>query len=253
METSIDMPDARTRPEIGCPQCGAAIRMPHSADFIRCASCGSILVLAQGVLLHVLRERVCVTREQAPGILQAWLKKQGFESALAPVVGELQHFPFLRVKREDDEHVAPLEALPSPALAQLASAPTEMIESPDPLEGMDWGVLDAAIGAALTDPATKSVQVEVRAYYPAKYALGREVPTWFSALVGAGQGPVYPDALPARSGVFTGSLQWYLLGLAVVLVAEAWAVPGLLPALLAIVATAVAFGAVALLKGFRRE
>jgi hypothetical protein len=253
METTTNTGSGPAHPEVDCPQCGAPIQVPHNADFIRCGSCGSTLVLAQGVLMHVLLERVCVTREQAAGILQAWVDKQGFESKVAPSVGELSLFPFVRVKRENEEHVSPLGALPSPAVAQLAHAPTELVETADPVDGMDQAALEVVVGAALADPATKGVQVEVRGYYPARYAVGKETATRFSAVIGAGQGPVYPDTLPPRSGDFMGRLQWYLLGLAAVLVIEAVAVPRVWPALLAIVLTAAVFCAVLFARGFGRE
>jgi hypothetical protein len=253
METTTNTGNGPAHPEVDCPQCGAPVRLPHDADFVRCGSCGSTLVLAQGVLTHVLLERVCVTREQAAGILQAWVNQQGFESKVAPTVGELSSFPFVRVKREVDEHVAPLGALPSPAVAQLAHSPTELVETADPVEGIDQAALEAVLSSALADPATQGVQVEVRGYYPARYAVGQEVPTRFSAVIGAGTGPVYPDTLPPRSGDFMGRLQWYLLGLAAVLVVEAVAVPGVWPALLAIVLTAAAFCAILFTRGFGRE
>jgi hypothetical protein len=253
METTTNTGNGLAHPEVGCPQCGAPIQVPHNADFVRCSSCGSTLVLAQGVLTHVLLERVCVTREQAIGILQAWVNKQSFESKVAPTVGELSFFPFVRVKRESDEHVTPLGALPSPAVAQLAHAPTELAETAEPVDGIDQAALEAVLGVASADPATKSVQVEVRGYYPARYAVGQETSARFSAVIGAGQGPVYPDTLPSRSGNFIGRVQWYLLGLALVLVAEAVAVPGVLPALLAIFLTAAVFCAVLFTRGFGRE
>jgi LSD1 subclass zinc finger protein len=253
MENTANTGNGLAHSEIGCPQCGAPVRLPHNADFIRCASCKSTLVLAQGVLTHVLRERVCVTREQATGILEAWLDKQAYASTVPPTVGELLFFPFVRIQREDEEHVAPLGALPSPAVAQLPYAPTELVETSDPVDGIDQAALGAVIGAALADPKTKGVQVEVRGYYPARYAVSQEVPTRFSAVIGAGQGPVYPDTLPPRSGGSVGRLQWYLLGLAVLLVAEAAAVPGLWTALLAIVATATVFCAIGYVTGFSRE
>jgi hypothetical protein len=224
--------------EAACPQCGAPVRLPHNAEFFPCPSCRSILVLAQGVLTHVLHDRVCVTREQAAGILKAWLDKQGFVPTVTPAVGELRSFPFIRVKRDEEERVAPLGSPPSPAVGQLAYAPTELVEVSGPVEGIDRVTLETATAVALADPRTTEVQIEVHSYYQADYAVGDGVSTRFSAVIGAGQGSVYPDALPPRSGRSMGRLQWYLLGIAVILVAEAAAVPGLWPALIAIVATA---------------
>jgi hypothetical protein len=253
MEATTNMSNGRSRPEIGCPQCAAPVQVPHNAGFIHCASCGSTLVLAQGVLTHVLRERACVTRVQAAGILEAWLNKQAYVSTAPPVVNEVRFFPFVRIDREDEERVAPLGPLPSPAVARLAHAPTELVEAAEPVDGIDHAALEAAIGDALADPVTKGVQVEVRGYYPASYAVGDEAPTRFSAVIGAGQGPVYPDTLPPRSGGSVGRLQWSLLVLAVVLVAEAVAVPGLWLALLAIVVTAAVSFGILHVAGFGRE
>lgn len=253
MDTTTNAGNGLAHPGLGCPQCGAPVQVPHNADFIRCASCKSTLVLAQGVLTHVLRERVCVTREQATGILEAWLGKQAYVSTVPPTVGELRFFPFVRVQREDEERVVPLGALPSPAVAQLAHAPTELAETSEPVDGIDRAALEVVIGAALADPETRGLQVEVRGYYPARYVVSQNLATRFSAVIGAGQGPVYLDTLPPRPGSSIGRLQWYLLGLAVVLVAEAAAVPGLWPALLAIVATAAVFCAIGFLMGFSGE
>ncbi|MCL5736306.1 MAG: hypothetical protein M1274_12080 [Actinobacteria bacterium] len=240
---------------MSCPQCGAPVWLPHDADFTQCTSCGSVLAAVQGVLAHVLREEVRVTREQAAGILEAWLSGEGYDSAdvtpagkkfsapiAAPVVDELHLFPFMRVKGEADERITPLGALPSPAVAQFGYAPGELVEATLPLKEIDQATLGSAVAAALAEPRITAVQVEMRGYYPAQYALvGDGVATRYSVAIGAGQGAVYPDSLPPRSPHAARSPQWYLLGLAVALVAEAVAIPELWPAILAIVATATVF------------
>lgn len=238
--------------EIGCPQCGSPVRMPHDADVTRCAFCGSTLVLARGVLTHLLRERIGVTRDQAAAVLQAWLARQDYAAVSVKVVDELRFFPFLRVTREVDELVVPLAALPSPAVGLLAHAPTELLESDRAVEGVDQDELDAALSVALADPETRSLQLEERGYYAARFTIGDEIRTNCSAVVGAGRGAVYPDALPLRAERSVARLGWYLMGLAVVLVAEAIAIPGVWPALVAIVLTAGIFSWAMLSRGTAR-
>jgi hypothetical protein len=237
----VETLDSITHAEVGCPQCGAPVRLPHEGDFFRCASCGSTLVLVQGSPAHVLREHVGVTREQASGILEAWLAKQAYVATSAPAVGEVRFVPFLRVRTEDEERVVALVAVPSPAVARLAHAPAELVETEGPVEGLDRDSLRSVVAAALDHPDTRAVQVEIRAYYPARYAVAGQETHACSAVVGAGQGTVYPDTLPARSLRSDSRLRWYLLGLAVALIVEAVAVPGVWQAVIVIVATAAAF------------
>jgi hypothetical protein len=98
------------------------------------------------------------------------------------------------------------------------------------------------VAAALAEPEVTAVQVEMRGYYPAQYILGGdEVPMRYSLAIGAGQGAVYADSLPPRPRRSAGRINRYLVGLVVVLIAEAAAIPGLWPAILVIVATAIVF------------
>jgi hypothetical protein len=200
----------------------------------------------------VLRERVGVTRERAAGILEAWLARQAYLVTSSPAVGDLRTLPFLRIKTDGDERVMPLVALPSPALAHLAQDPAEFVESDDPVEGIDRGALDAIVGAALDDPSTRTVQVEIRGYYPAQFAVAGDGVQTCTAVVGAGQGPVHPDTLPARALRRDGRLRGYLVGLAVILVAEAAVIPGVWPAAAAVIATSVVFCASVLATGVGR-
>jgi hypothetical protein len=167
-------------------------------------------------------------------------------------VGDLHTLPFLRVKTDGDERVMPLVPLPSPALAHLAHDPAELDETDDPVEGIDREALDAAVGGALDDPLTRTVQVEVRGYYSAHFTVSGEDVQTCSAAIGAGQGPVHPDMLPARALRLDTRLRWYLLALAVVLVAEAAAIPGVWPAVAAVLVTSVVFSAAALATGVSR-
>lgn len=238
--------------DIGCPQCGSPVRMPHDAEVTRCASCGSALVLARGVLTHLLRERISVTRDQAGAVLQAWLARQDYDAVSVKAVDELRFFPFLRVTRQEDELVVPLAALPSPAVGLLANAPTELLESDRAADGIDQDELEAALSDALADPETRSLQLEDRGYYAARFTIGDETPTNCSAVVGAGRGTVYPDALPLRAEKPVTRLGWYLMALAVVLVAESAAIPGVWPALVAIVLTIAVFTGGILVRGTAR-
>jgi hypothetical protein len=200
----------------------------------------------------VLREHVRVTRQQASGILEAWLAKQAYVATAAPTVGDLRFVPFLRVEAEDEERVVPLVALPSPAVAQLAHAPAELAETEGPIDGLDGDSLGSVVAAALEDPGTRAVQVEIRAYYPAGYAVAGQETHACSAVIGAGQGTVYPDTLPARSLRSDYRLRWYLLGLAVALIIEAVVIPGVWQAIVVVVATAAVFCGVVLGTGAGR-
>lgn len=241
-----------THSVVACPQCGADVSLPHDSDFVRCSSCGSTLVLVHGTLAHVLQERVGVTREQAGGILCAWLKRQAYVPACQPTVEELRTFPFLRVREQEDEQVTPLAPLPSPAVAHMANDPTELMESDDPVGQVGSEALEWAAESAAQNPAALAVQVEVRGYYAAEYTLMGEEARTYSAIIGAGQGTVHADVLPPRTLRRDGRLRGYLIGLAAILVAESVSIPSLGVAVGAVLATAALFGVIILATGVSR-
>jgi hypothetical protein len=226
-------------PALDCPQCGAPVRLRHDARTALCASCRSTLVVSDGVLVHVLREQVGVTPEQAGGILASWLSRQSYLVTTPPALGTLRFFPFLRVKGDLCERVEPLRALPSPAVGHLAQSPAKLVET-DAVDEVDPAVLHEAIETACDEDGVRRVQVELRAYYPARYVPDRQGSA-YTLVIDAGQGGVYPDGLPPRGDPPASHSKKALIGLGAVLIVEAVAVPGMVASLVAIVATVMLF------------
>lgn len=225
--------------QVDCPQCGAPIEVPHDAACVRCASCGSTLAVASGVRTNFLREKPGTTPEQAAGLLSSWIHRQGYVAEGEPTVGSLRFFPFLHLKAAE-EQIIPLKGLPSPAVGFLAESAAEFQPTGDQLAEVDARLLQAALETARDMEGLRVFQVELRAYYPVRYQVERNEGT-FTAVVGAGQGGVYPDKLPARAAVSQNRLRLYLLGLGAALVIEALAIPNAFYAVAAIVVTAAAF------------
>jgi uncharacterized membrane protein len=111
-----------------------------------------------------------------------------------------------------------------------------------PAPGIDGSSLEAAVREAVADPTAVGVLVEIRAYYVAHFCVADD-PNRFTAVIGAGQGPVYAARLPSRSRGDRSSEKWPAVGLAALLIAEAILVPGWwLPVLAVVLTAAVASG-----------
>ena len=128
-----------------CPQCGAAVSMPHDSDSVVCTACGSSLTKVGGVLVQVVSERVDVSRVQAEDALRAWICKstpagpsRGRSAAeqSSTSVGDLRFFPFLKTSGVNGEKVTPLAALPSQWVAELGHAPGQMLDVADHSQGL---------------------------------------------------------------------------------------------------------------------
>ena len=154
-------------PVASCPQCGAAVSMPHDSDSVVCAACGSSLTKVGGVLVQVVSERVDVSRAQAEDALRAWISKstpagpsRGRSAAEhnSTSVGDLRFFPFLKTTGVNGEKVTPLAALPSQWVAELGHAPGQMLDVADHAQGLVPGSSagpapgPAQAAAALTAP-----------------------------------------------------------------------------------------------------
>ncbi len=252
-----------------CPQCGAAVSMPHDADSVVCPVCGSSLTKVGGVLVQVVSERVDVTRAQAEDWLRAWISKSVSPGLLrgrsraeqtSTTVGDLRFFPFLKISETNGEKITPLAALPSPWVAELGHAPGQMLDVADHGQGLvasrtagpmpaglaptapgpaltppDLALVEETLTHALTDPAVSRVLVEYRGYYPAKYSMGDVDGRSYAAIIAAGQGIVYGERPPSRRR--TARDQAVFLGTAALLLAEAAFVPGLYLRLIAVLVT----------------
>jgi hypothetical protein len=224
--------------QLPCPQCGALLTPPHRVETFTCPFCGSTLRPGEGVPVHGLSEHVLVTPEQARGAFLAWLSGAetpvGMEKRTTFEVGELHHLPFLRVRREEDEHLVPLATLPSPELAALGRVPAQM----EPCESdagealVDQEVLAREIRAAMAEGSVHEIQIEERAYYPVRYAFGGER---YGAFVDGAAGRVHPGRRPSRREVV--GERAFAAGAMVLLFLLAVLVPGL-PLKLVVVAVA---------------
>ena len=132
-------------PVASCPQCGAAVSLPHDSDSVVCAACGSSLTKVGGVLVQVVSERVDVSRVQAEDALRAWIStstpagpsrgRSAVEQS-STSVGDLRFFPFLKTSGVNGERVTPLAALPSQWVAELGHAPGQMLDVTDHGQGL---------------------------------------------------------------------------------------------------------------------
>ena len=214
--------------QLPCPQCGALLTPPHQLDTFTCPWCGSTLRTEEGVPLHRLRERVRVTPEQARGAFLAWLAGPEtpvrMEKHTDFQVGALQYFPFLRARREHQDTVVPLAALPLPEVGGIARVPAQM-EAGEPEDGQgapDDDVLLKEILAAASTKGVFDLLLEYRAYYPVRYSFEGG---HYTALVDAGAGRVHTSRRPARREVM--GERAFAAGAVVVLFALALLVPGL--------------------------
>ena len=255
-----------------CPQCGAAVAIPHDSECALCAACGSSLMKAGGVLVQVTQERVGVTRAQAAESLQAWIDaatasgpRNAHADAVLPrtAVDDLRFFPFLKVRGTGGEWVTPLAALPSPLVAELGHAPGQMLDvagavapravvagiaavsaahytvsgPADTARSIpDATLLEPAMAQAMADGSVSRVIIEYRGYYGASYSVEGGDGRRRAAVIGAGQGVVYGEAPPGRRQTLRD--QAVFLGVAVLLIAEAAFAPGLYPRLIAVLVTA---------------
>jgi hypothetical protein len=202
-------------------------------------------MMGGGVLTHVLREHVGVSPDAAAGILAAWLTKQAYISESAPEIGTIRSFPFLRVKGPDEERIVPLKPLPSPAVAHLGEAVADLEETTETVEAVDNELIGKTIEAVQKGGGVTAIRIEVRSYYPVRYTVNGGS---YTAVVGAGEGGVYPDQLPARPSPTAFRGRWWLVALAALMIAEAVAVPGLVPAVIAVAVTAALFAGYVLLR-----
>lgn len=226
--------------QVDCPQCGAPIEVPHDAACVGCASCGSTLAVASGVRTNFLREKPGITPEQAAGLLSSWIHRQGYVPEGEQAIGSLRFFPFLHLRAEE-EQIIPLKGLPSQAVGHLAGSAAEFEGTRDQLAEVDARLLQTALETAREMKGLRVFQVELRAYYPVRYQVEHQEGS-FTAIVGAGQGGVYPDRLPARAIVSQNRPRLYLLGLGAALIIEALAIPDALFAVVAVLVTTAAFG-----------
>jgi hypothetical protein len=187
-----------------------------------------------------LREKVVITPQQAAGLLSSWIRRQGYTAEGEPAIGGLRFFPFLHLKAESEEQIIPLKGLPSHAVGHLAESAAEFEGTGDQLAEVDTRLMQTALEAARETQGLRVFQVELRGYFPVRYQVEHQDGS-FTAVVGAGQGGVYPDRLPARAVASLNRPRLYLLGLGVVLIVEALAIPNALVAVAAVLVTAAAF------------
>jgi hypothetical protein len=144
---------------VSCPQCGAAVALPHDSESVVCPACGSGLRMVGGVLVQVVMERIELTRAQAEDSLRAWISRGAAPMAArnrsdqgAPwtAVGDLRFYPFLKVSGASGERVTPLAPLSSPWVAELGHAPGQLLDASTP--GLPPGA-PAAVTAAMLAPA----------------------------------------------------------------------------------------------------
>jgi len=223
--------------ETVCPQCGALLTAPHQVDTFACAYCGSSLRTGEALRLFRLVERPLVTREAAAGFLRSWFAGDDgpadLEGTARYELGDVRHFPFLRIRRAGSDRVAPLASLPSLEVMSLAHVPAQLVAE-EPVVSIDEELLRRELKQASADPGSGEVFIEQRAYYPVRYSYKGDS---YSAIVDAGAGRVLFTRRPARREVL--GERRVAAGTLALLFGEAVLVPGLPPRIIVVLATAL--------------
>lgn len=232
-------PDLSHLEDFVCPQCGGIVAVPRRVDSFACSWCGSLLEVGTSLRFYRRFEQVCVSRERATQVFRAWLSSpflpRSLRTETAFDVGQLEFFPFLRLKSGAQEsgakdHLLPMSALPVPEVLELARIPASLTsKAADPGEeagpfppAPDPELLSEALRRAQSGGYTEVV-LEQRGYYVVLY---RHEGQRYRALVDAAGGRVFTTRRPAR--LRSNREPAVSMGVAALLATEALLIPGFL-------------------------
>ncbi len=231
--------------DFACPQCGGVVAVPRGVDRFDCSWCGSLLDPGGSLRFYRRYEEVHVSSTEAAQLFRAWLSSPVMPRDLASEVsfdlGQLQFFPFLRLKGEGEDRLLPMAEVPVPEVLDLARVPATLRESTaesgeiddSPHPEVDRVRLAEALRRAQAEPYYEAV-LEQRGYYVAVYDY-RGQP--YRALIDAAAGRVWSSRRPAR--LRSNREIPVSLGAAALLAAEALLIPGFLLASAAVLASAL--------------